>query len=73
MTPRPAISQPTRLLPGRRLCRRATQAGQATAEYALVLLGVALVAVLVLDWARNTNMVSRLLNAVFRSISKLIT
>lgn len=73
MTQGSAVSLPTRLSPGRRLRRRATQAGQATAEYALVLLGVALVAVLVLDWARNTNMVSRLLNAVFRSISKLIT
>lgn len=73
MTPGSAISQPRRLPPGRRLRRRAIEAGQATAEYALVLLGVALVAVLVLDWARNTNMVSRLLNAVFRSISKLIT
>ncbi len=66
-------TQPTRFAAGRRLLRRATQSGQATAEYALVLLGVALIAVLVLDWARNTNMVSRLLNAVFRSISKLIT
>ena len=73
MTPGSAISQPTRLPPGRRLLRRAVQSGQATAEYALVLLGVALIAVLVLDWARNTNMISRLLNAVFRSISKLIT
>lgn len=72
MTQGSAGSPPTRLSPGR-LRRRVTQAGQATAEYALVLLGVALVAVLVLDWARNTNMVSRLLNAVFRSISKLIT
>ncbi|MYI55552.1 MAG: hypothetical protein F4062_00715 [Acidimicrobiia bacterium] len=73
MSPLLAISRPRRLLSGRRLGRRATEAGQATAEYALVLLGVALIAVLVLDWARNTNMVSRLLNAVFRSISKLIT
>jgi len=73
MTPGSAIAQPRRLSPGRRLRRRAAQAGQATAEYALVLLGVAFIAVLVLDWARNTNMVSRLLNAVFRSISKLIT
>ena len=64
---------PERSAAGRRLLRRAAQSGQATAEYALVLLGVALIAVLVLDWARNTNMVSRLLNAVFRSISKLIT
>ncbi|MCY3663155.1 MAG: hypothetical protein OXH28_10115 [bacterium] len=73
MSPLSAISRPRRLSPDRRLGRRATEAGQATAEYALVLLGVALIAVLVLDWARNTNMVSRLLNAVFRSISKLIT
>ncbi len=72
MTTASATSQPSRLSPGRRL-RRAAAAGQATAEYALVLLGVAFIAVLVLDWARNTNMVSRLLNAVFRSISKLIT
>ncbi len=57
----------------RRRLRRAVQSGQATAEYALVLLGVSLIAILVLDWARNTNMVSRLLDAVFRSISKLIT
>ena len=63
----------SRPVSGRRLLRRAAQSGQATAEYALVLLGVALIAVLVLDWARNTNMISRLLNAVFRSISKLIT
>lgn len=66
-------SRRARPAPGRRLLRRAAQSGQATAEYALVLLGVALIAVLVLDWARNTNMISRLLNAVFRSISKLIT
>ncbi|MCE2531409.1 MAG: hypothetical protein J4F44_02850 [Acidimicrobiia bacterium] len=73
MTLGSAIPRPTHPSAGRRLRRRATEAGQATAEYALVLLGVALIAVLVLDWARNTNMVSRLLNAVFRSISKLIT
>lgn len=63
----------TRQASRRRLLRRAVQSGQATAEYALVLLGVAFIAVLVLDWARNTNMIGRLLNAVFRSISNLIT
>ena len=73
MSPGSEISPPARLSPGGRMRRRATQTGQATAEYALVLLGVALVAVLVQDWARNTNMVSRVLNAVFRSISKLVT
>lgn len=57
----------------RRSLRRLTESGQATAEYALVLLGVAFIAILVLDWARNTNLIGRLLNTVFRSISKLVT
>ncbi len=67
------IPQRTHRRGPRRPVRRVAELGQATAEYALVLLGVALIAVLVLDWARNTNMISRLLNTVFRSISKLIT
>lgn len=73
MNPRAASLQRPRRRKPRRVLGRVAQAGQATAEYALVLLGVALIAVLVLDWARNTNMISRLLDAVFRSISKLIT
>ena len=73
MKPRAGILQRTRRTNPRRLLRRVAHSGQATAEYALVLLGVALIAVLVLDWARSTNMISRLLNTVFRSISKLIT
>jgi Flp pilus assembly pilin Flp len=39
--------------------------GQATAEYALVLLGAAAVALLVVGWATKTNAVGRLLDAVF--------
>jgi hypothetical protein len=39
--------------------------GQATAEYALVLLGAAAVALLVVGWATKTNTVGRLLDAVF--------
>ncbi len=73
MTPFAGTLQRTHRTSPRRLVRRVADSGQATAEYALVLLGVALIAVLVLDWARNTNMISRLLNTVFRSISKLIT
>ena len=57
----------------RRSLRRLAESGQATAEYALVLLGVAFIAILVLDWARNTNLIGRLLNTVFRSITKLVT
>lgn len=42
--------------------------GQATAEYALVLLGVAALALLVLVWAGGTSKVGELLDAVIDSI-----
>ncbi len=42
--------------------------GQATAEYALVLLGAAAVALLVVSWAAKTNLVGRLLDGVFGSL-----
>lgn len=41
------------------------EAGQATAEYALVLLGAAALALLVVSWATKTNIVAKLLDAVF--------
>ena len=40
------------------------QRGQATAEYALVLLGAAGVALLLVAWATKTDKVTRLLNSV---------
>jgi hypothetical protein len=42
--------------------------GQATAEYALVLLGAATVALLLVAWATETGAVGRLLDAVLESI-----
>lgn len=39
--------------------------GQATSEYALVLLGAAAVAVLVIGWATKTNRIGKLLDQVF--------
>ena len=42
--------------------------GQATAEYALVLLGAAAIALLLLAWATGTGAIGRLLDAVLRSI-----
>jgi Flp pilus assembly pilin Flp len=45
--------------------------GQTSAEYALVLLGAASVALLVIVWARNTDQVGRLLDTMFRSVSRL--
>ena len=44
--------------------RRSDQRGQASAEYALVLLGAAAVALLVMAWATRTNRIGRLLDAV---------
>ncbi len=50
---------------GRRLRRFGLdQRGQASAEYALVLLGVAAIALLVMAWAARTNRVGRLLDGV---------
>lgn len=45
--------------------RDASQAGQATAEYALVLLGAASVALLVVAWAARSNRVGSLLDSIF--------
>lgn len=42
--------------------------GQATAEYALVLLGAAAIALLLIAWATQTGAVGRLLDAVLESI-----
>ena len=48
-----------------RLRRRLTDdRGQSTAEYALVLLGAAAVALLLVAWATKTGKVTRLLNTV---------
>lgn len=44
---------------------RRHQAGQATAEYALVLLGAASVALLVVAWAARSNRVGSLLDSIF--------
>ena len=48
----------------RALARRGDR-GQATAEYALVLVGVAALALLVLAWATETDKVGELLDGVF--------
>lgn len=50
----------------------AGERGQTTAEYALVLLGAASVALLVAMWARGDDGVGKLLDAVFGKIIKLV-
>ncbi len=48
--------------------RRIHEAGQATAEYALVMLAAAALAGLLIAWAASTDGISRLLDAVLDSI-----
>ena len=45
-----------------------TELGQATAEYALVILGAAAVAGLALAWAAGSGKIGRLLDAVLNSV-----
>ena len=47
---------------------RRRQRGQATAEYALVLLGAAAVALLLVAWATDTDAIGRLLDGVLDRI-----
>lgn len=47
---------------------RARQRGQATAEYALVIVGAATIAGLVLAWAASTGRISQLLDAVLDAV-----
>jgi len=47
--------------------------GHTTAEYALVLLGAATVAMLLTAWAGQTNRIGSLFDAVLRSVLNLIT
>ena len=51
---------------------RHTDRGQTTAEYALVLLGAGALAMLLLAWATETNRITSLLDAVFRSLTELV-
>ncbi len=53
-----------RLEDRRRRSRITADAGQATAEYALVLLGVAAVALLLLAWATKSGKLAELFDAV---------
>ena len=49
--------------------RRPDERGQTTAEYALVLLGAAAIALLIVAWASQTDLIGRLFNAVVRAIT----
>lgn len=51
----------------------AGQAGQATAEYALVLLGAAAVAMLLVGWATHSNAIGHLLDAVVSQLERKLS
>lgn len=53
--------------------RFASDQGQSTAEYALVLLGAAGVAMLFAAWATKTDKVTRLLNSVIDQVLARVT
>lgn len=53
---------------GARFDRLRDEKGQTSAEYALVLLGAAAIALLIGAWATRTNRLGRLLDAVFDSV-----
>ncbi|MGH9183313.1 MAG: hypothetical protein ACRDZ9_05805 [Acidimicrobiales bacterium] len=58
---------------GAGLARARAQHGQTTAEYALVLVGVAAVALLIVAWAKGTGKISGLLDTVLNGIVKMVT
>ena len=52
--------------------RMRDERGQTTAEYALVLLGAASIALLLAVWAKQGGKVGRLLDAIFDSLVKMV-
>jgi Flp pilus assembly pilin Flp len=52
---------------------RHDQRGQASAEYALVLLGAAAVALLIVAWATKSDLVGKLLDAVMGAITSKVS
>ncbi|MEM8705015.1 MAG: DUF4244 domain-containing protein [Actinomycetota bacterium] len=56
----------------RPLVRRHDDRGQATAEYALVILGAAALALLVIGWAANTSAIGDLFDAVIDSVASRV-
>ena len=55
----PAGTPPTTMAPARR-----GQAGQSTVEYALILLGAAAIALVVVAWVTRTDLIGRLFDTV---------
>lgn len=67
----PALARLAQLIS--RLEQRLGVAAQTTAEYALVLLGAAAIAMLLLAWAGETNRLTTLFDTVLRSVTNLVS
>jgi Flp pilus assembly pilin Flp len=52
--------------------RRRDESGQTTAEYTLVLLGAAAIALLIALWVKQGGKVGKLLDAVFDSLIRMV-
>ena len=61
-----------RLSTGRHSGRPGSQSGQATAEYALVLLAAATIAVVLLVWATKSGAIEKLFDTVFNALMSKI-
>lgn len=57
----------------RRSGRRRGESGQSTVEYALILLGAAAVALVVVAWVTRTDLIGRLFDTVVGSILRQVT
>lgn len=75
MTPRPTIPTPapsscpsSTSRPGPDSSTARGQAGQSTVEYALILLGAAAVALVVVAWVTQTDLIGRLFDTVVGQI-----
>lgn len=55
-----------------RLLRHCDDRGQTTAEYALVIIGAAAVALLLLAWATDTGKISDLLNKIVSTVADMV-
>lgn len=59
--------------PAPRSGRRRIESGQSTVEYALILLGAAAVALVVVAWVTRTDLIGRLFDTVVGSILRQVT
>ncbi len=70
--PIPLPLAPPPLPPAAQAVAIRSERGQTTAEYALVLVGAATIAMLIVAWAGSTSRISGLFDTVIRSVTSLL-